>query len=162
MIFAYQHNDVTYTVNLEPAADGGYTAVIDGRKYVVRAQMLPEGGWLVEMGDQRWVCCAAAQGKARFVHLNGQSYTLSVPDARSQRRSSAASGGDLTAQMPGQVVNVLVAEGDAVTRGQTLLTLEAMKMEIRVAAPGDGHVKRLLVKSGAMVERGQRLVELET
>ncbi|MCB9457792.1 MAG: biotin/lipoyl-binding protein [Anaerolineaceae bacterium] len=62
--------------------------------------------------------------------------------------------------MPGQVVNVLVAVGDSVTRGQTLVVLEAMKMEIRVAAPGDGTVRRLLVAQGDVVERGQLLLEV--
>jgi biotin carboxyl carrier protein len=59
------------------------------------------------------------------------------------------------------VREVLVAEGDTVQRGQTLVILEAMKMEIRVAAPGDGQVRRLLVRQGDVVERGQRLVEIE-
>jgi biotin carboxyl carrier protein len=63
--------------------------------------------------------------------------------------------------MPGQVVDVLVAEGETVTRGQTLVILEAMKMEIRAAAPADGRVKRLLVGKGDVVERGQHLVEFE-
>jgi biotin carboxyl carrier protein len=103
----------------------------------------------------------AAQGDKRFVSLGGQDYTLTVPDARTSRRRTAGSSGDLTAQMPGQVVTVLVNEGDAVERGQTLVILEAMKMEIRVSAPGGGRVKRLLVQTGQVVERGQLLLEIE-
>ena len=63
--------------------------------------------------------------------------------------------------MPGQVREVFVRAGDAVKSGQTLLLLEAMKMEIRVSAPADGRVKRLLVQAGDVVDRGQRLVEME-
>ena len=62
--------------------------------------------------------------------------------------------------MPGQVRAVNVSEGDAVTKGQTLLVLEAMKMEIRVHAPRDGVVKKLLVKQGQTVEREQILIEI--
>ncbi|MBK8035170.1 MAG: acetyl-CoA carboxylase biotin carboxyl carrier protein subunit [Chloroflexi bacterium] len=62
--------------------------------------------------------------------------------------------------MPGQVRELLAAEGDAVERGQPILLLEAMKMEIRVTAPIAGTVKRLLVKAGDVVERGQRLAEI--
>ena len=47
------------------------------------------------------------------------------------------------------------------TKGQTLLVLEAMKMEIRIQAPMDGVVKKLLVKQGQTVEREQVLVEIE-
>jgi biotin carboxyl carrier protein len=62
--------------------------------------------------------------------------------------------------MPGQVVKILVAEGEAVRRGQPLMVLEAMKMEIRINAPRDGHVTRLLCQPGQVVERGQTLLEL--
>ena len=63
--------------------------------------------------------------------------------------------------MPGQVTVVLVKAGDETTRGQTLLILEAMKMEIRVTAPADGHVQQVMVQSGDVVERGQHLVLFE-
>ena len=63
--------------------------------------------------------------------------------------------------MPGQVRAVNVGEGDAVTKGQTLLVLEAMKMEIRIHAPQDGTVKKLFVKQGQTVEREQSLLSVE-
>jgi biotin carboxyl carrier protein len=69
--------------------------------------------------------------------------------------------GELTAPMPGQVRAVNVSEGDAVTKGQTLLLLEAMKMEIRVQAPRDGVVKKLFVQQGQTVDREQMLIEIE-
>ena len=62
--------------------------------------------------------------------------------------------------MPGQVRAVNVSEGDSVTKGQTLLVLEAMKMEIRIQSPMDGAVKKLLVKHGQTVEREQMLIEI--
>jgi acetyl/propionyl-CoA carboxylase alpha subunit len=78
-----------------------------------------------------------------------------------RRATKRAGNADtLSAAMPAQVRGVLVAEGDAVDRGQTLVLLEAMKMEIRVAAPHAGKVKRVLVTVGDVVERGQKLVEL--
>jgi biotin carboxyl carrier protein len=161
MIFTYEYNGETVTINLERHPDGSYTATIGERIYPVQAQPLNEGGWLLGIGHERFVVYSAAEGNTRFLSLEGQDYTLTVPDTRSQRRKRAAGGGDLTAQMPGQVVDVLVAEGDAVERGQTLVILEAMKMEIRVSAPGDGRVKRLLAHKGDVVERGQLLLEIE-
>jgi len=56
---------------------------------------------------------------------------------------------------------VNVAEGDAVESGQTLLVLEAMKMEIRIQAPMDGVVARLAVGEGDTVEREEFLVEVD-
>lgn len=62
--------------------------------------------------------------------------------------------------MHGQVVRVLVEEGEVVRRGQPLVLLEAMKMEIRVTAPHDGRVVRLLCNVGEVVQRAQPLLEL--
>jgi biotin carboxyl carrier protein len=63
--------------------------------------------------------------------------------------------------MPGQIRSVSVSVGDAVKKGQTLLTMEAMKMEIRIQALKDGVVKSVSVAQGQTVEREQILVEVE-
>lgn len=72
-------------------------------------------------------------------------------------------GGDgtIASPMPGKVVAVSVAVGDAVTRGQTLLTLEAMKMEHALAAPFDGAVEALSVSVGDQVSEGVVLARLK-
>ena len=62
--------------------------------------------------------------------------------------------------MPGRVLDVLVAPGDRVQKGDTLVLLEAMKMELRIQAPADGEVSRVLCAAGQVVERGQVLVEM--
>jgi biotin carboxyl carrier protein len=56
---------------------------------------------------------------------------------------------------------VNVSQGEAVKKGQTLLVVEAMKMQIRISAAADGRVGRLLVAEGETVERGQVLIEME-
>jgi biotin carboxyl carrier protein len=161
MIYNYQHGGQTYNIRLERASDGSYIAAIGERTFPVQAQALNDGGWLLTLNGQRFTVYGEAAGQERHLHVDGQTYTLSVPDARGKRRKGAAAGGDLTAQMPGQVAEVLVAEGDTVSAGQTLLILEAMKMQIRVNAPEAGQVRRLLVSKGALVERGQLLAEIE-
>jgi biotin carboxyl carrier protein len=62
--------------------------------------------------------------------------------------------------MPGTVLRVLVAPGDEVAAGQTLVLLEAMKMELAVAAPGDGTVAAVHVEPGQLVQAGAALAEL--
>jgi acetyl/propionyl-CoA carboxylase alpha subunit len=168
MLYTYQHDGETYSVNLEAQPDGTFRAVISDstgatRTYTLSAQQTAHG-WQFDMGDGRVTAYSAARGDKRFVSLNGESFELRVPDeraARKRRGGGSESGAALTAQMPGQVRALMVAEGDSVERGQTLVVLEAMKMEIRVSAPNDGKVSRVNVRAGDVVERGQTLVELE-
>jgi propionyl-CoA carboxylase alpha chain len=69
--------------------------------------------------------------------------------------------GGLTAPMPGVVLNVRVAVGDVVTAGQTLVVLEAMKMEHHMDAPFDGTVSEVLVVAGQQVDNGAVLMMIE-
>jgi biotin carboxyl carrier protein len=62
--------------------------------------------------------------------------------------------------MPGQVLDVLVRVGDVVEQGQTLVLLEAMKMELRITAPQAGTISGVFCQAGETVDRGQRLVEM--
>jgi len=63
--------------------------------------------------------------------------------------------------MPGKVTAVEVSQGETVTKGQRLLTLEAMKMEHALTAPFDGTVAELNAKPGAQVTEGQLLGKVE-
>jgi pyruvate carboxylase subunit B len=63
--------------------------------------------------------------------------------------------------MPGRVVRVLVKNGDAVTAGQPLIVMEAMKMENELRAHGAGVVKAVRVAPGDAVEKGAVLVEMD-
>ena len=160
MIFEYAHEGGTTAVRLERLPDGRFEATIDGRTSTFAAAPV-EGGWRLELGDRVVMVYAAADGPTRHVQADSVSATLTRIDNQPRRRQRAATGGDLSAQMPGQVTAVLVSPGDTVERGQALVVLEAMKMEMRVTAPQAGRVRRLLVAEGDLVERGQLLVELE-
>ncbi|MCZ2122483.1 MAG: biotin/lipoyl-binding protein [Anaerolineales bacterium] len=102
----------------------------------------------------------SADGAKRWVTINGQTSLLTKTSGAKQRSRQENAGG-LTAPMPGQVRGVAVSVGEAVKKGQTLLTLEAMKMEIRIQAAHDGKVKSIHVAPGQTVEREQNLIELE-
>jgi biotin carboxyl carrier protein len=72
----------------------------------------------------------------------------------------AKAAGDVVAPMPGIIVSVGVSVGQTVTTGQSLLVMEAMKMENNITATGAGVVKEILVKPGQQVENGQLLIKL--
>ncbi|MCK6576984.1 MAG: biotin/lipoyl-binding protein [Anaerolineae bacterium] len=157
----YVYNGRTVMIDLAPLPDGRWRAQIDGREHIVTVRPLPDGGVTLTLDGERRTVYVERAGADRLAALDGIVYTLSPPEVRGGRRRGVRPGAnELTAQMPGQIREVLVSEEQAVARGQTILLLEAMKMEIRAAAPADGVVTRLLVKAGDVVERGQRLAEI--
>jgi 3-methylcrotonyl-CoA carboxylase alpha subunit len=96
------------------------------------------------------------------IHLSwrGVVYRLREEAEGSQVEPRSAAGG-LEAPMPGKVIAVMVAPGQAVRRGDGVLVVEAMKMENTVRAPRDGTVRSLAVTVGDMVSPGMVLVEIE-
>lgn len=150
-----------HLLDLTPSA-GGYTLELDGKtlRVEVLAQASGELRLLVEGQPVR--ALVSAQGERRWVTIDGQTWQLTRQAAGNRRGGQAQhAAGELTAPMPGAVRAVNVTEGDSVSKGQTLLVLEAMKMEIKIAAPADGVVKKVFVKQGQTVEKEQQLVEIE-
>jgi acetyl-CoA carboxylase biotin carboxylase subunit len=96
-------------------------------------------------------------GARHYTHQDGRSQLL-LELPRFPEPELELTRGACTAPMPGKVVAVLVGESDHVTAGQTLVVLEAMKMEHAVKAASDGSVERVLVSAGEQVEADAVLV----
>ena len=84
-----------------------------------------------------------------------------APKAEAPKAAAAAAGGvQVKSPLPGSVIKVLVSEGQAVKKGDTLLTLESMKMENAIMAEADGTVKQIAVSAGQNVMQDDLLVVL--
>lgn len=83
------------------------------------------------------------------------------PAGASRRPVVAGGATAVTAPMPGVVLSVEIAEGDSVTRGQTMFVLEAMKMKNEIKADRDGVVRTVAVKAGDQVAHGNLLAQFE-
>jgi 3-methylcrotonyl-CoA carboxylase alpha subunit len=94
------------------------------------------------------------------VFSGGAAYDFAVPDPFAKAAETEASAGSMRAPMPGLVKIVRASKGDAVTKGQTLLILEAMKMEHTISAPHDGVVADIAAE-GAQITEGTVLVTFE-
>ena len=100
-------------------------------------------------------------GDEYYVHSNfAQRKVTRLP--RYPRRAGAGQHETANSPMPGQVLRILVAEGQHVKPGDHLMVLEAMKMEQTIKTTIDGVVKAILVKPGDIVAPGQMLVEIES
>lgn len=93
--------------------------------------------------------------------LSAQGFEAELSEGGGVKKKKATLLGGLNAPMPGKVFKVLVQVGDKVTKGQTLLILEAMKMEHAIKADKDGEVKSLFFKEGDLVQSGMALAEIK-
>jgi biotin carboxyl carrier protein len=132
-------------------ADGGFEVSPGGStgEWIVRDGAAVHRVYLVAASDQVWT------------FHNGRVFELRVDEESAARRRSAHHHGSLTAPMPATVISVNVAPGDAVERGQILVVLEAMKMELPVRAPAAGMVGAVNCSPGELVQPGASLVDME-
>ncbi len=138
-----------------------YVAIIDGKTIRVKILRVDVNSGRMELSidGQRIVAHVSSDAAKRWVTINGQTSTLTKTSGAKRGVRHDHAGG-LIAPMPGLVRSVSVAVGDVVKKGQTLLTMEAMKMEIRIQALNDGKVSALHVQQGQTVEREQILIEV--
>jgi biotin carboxyl carrier protein len=101
------------------------------------------------------------EGDSVSVWLDGEVYSFTHKDPRHREEPGAPSAsGAVSAQMPGKVLSLAVQVGESVSKGQNLLVMESMKMELALDAPLDGVVESVDVSVGQLVALGQRLVLL--
>jgi biotin carboxyl carrier protein len=152
--------------------NGHYQVAVDDRVFAVDPCPVGRDTWslLVQEGDGpvRSVdaTIAARPGSAALeVTLGGRTLPATLANRLGTRagEGGASAGGpqQVTAPMPGKVVRVLVAPGDAVAPRQGLVVIEAMKMENELRASGVGRVKTVRVAEGQSVEAGALLVIVE-
>ncbi len=97
-------------------------------------------------------------GAALTVILDGTNHELILVDPLAPALVDTAGGDRLMAPMPGRVIDVLIRPGDTVARGDVLLVLEAMKVQMRLSAPRAGIVDAVLAAAGDLVDDGAELV----
>jgi 3-methylcrotonyl-CoA carboxylase alpha subunit len=157
-----------------------FTFRCDGEEQTVAATAAGDH-WLLLIGDRTVVAAGAAEPDGSFgltldgvrrrlivlhhaaeiaVFIDGEAWRLVELDPLAEPAGEAVSGGSLTAPMPGRMTRLLVEPGKRVSRGDPLLTIEAMKMEHTITAPADGVVERVRYAVGDMVEEGVELIAL--
>ncbi len=148
-----------FNITATPAGDGWRIQVNDRVIEVEAVERLPEGLRIRMHGRWRMVYVSRA-GKVRWISHQGRACRFEQVAAAARRGRGGATAGDgqVRSPMPGQVRAVHAIVGDAVSQGQTLMLLEAMKMEIRIQAPCEGVVAEIRADEGGVVEKDQVLV----
>ena len=148
-----------HAIGIMPRHDG-YLLCIHDQNLSASARM-DESGNLVARLDGRTVRATTVQhGNQVTVMLAGRSREFTLIDSLAGELDADAAAGGLTSPMPGRIVEVRVRAGDTVQRGDTLMIIEAMKMEHAVIAPAAGKVNVMHFKAGDMVNEGVELLVL--
>lgn len=136
--------DREYDVDWSRVPGGVISMIIDGRSRTARVARR-DGGLVVWVGGHRLDLDVGSAGD----------------EAVSSAGAGAGASGVIKAPMPGSVVKLLVEEGEEVKAGQSLVIVEAMKMENEVRSPVDGVVKAVNVSAGDSVGTTEVIVEVE-
>lgn len=107
-----------------------------------------------------------SEEKSMTVKINSVKFNLTLKDKYDELlhnlgldNLTTKKAADIKAPMPGMVLNILVKEGDVVKKGDTLIILEAMKMENSLKSPADGVIKKIVATKGTPVEKNQLLIQ---
>jgi biotin carboxyl carrier protein len=132
---------------------------------VTSVEEVMPGVFSVLAGGRSYQVNVAPHAEGFEVWVGLDRYFISLADPRDRalnsRKGGAAGPVELRAQMPGKIIKLLTPVGTAVTAGQGLMVVEAMKMQNEVKAPKDGTVARIYVAEGATVAAGDALLIVE-
>lgn len=132
-------------------------------------EVAPDGFTFIKVGDKSYPIEIVSSHQNEYeLLINGISYSYSVETPFSLKRkkmlvsqASESTTIRLKAPMPGKILEVMVTTGDVVKAGDTLLILEAMKMQNAILASTKGTIKKILVKAGDTTSKSDLLIELE-
>ncbi|HEU4414801.1 MAG TPA: biotin/lipoyl-containing protein [Candidatus Angelobacter sp.] len=165
MTYEVTVGEKVYRVELQ-RSDAGWKCRLDGREMPLDAVSGQDGVLSLLLGGKSYEIKLENAGAESSVVVGNQRFNASVRDPRSFRsrsRTGAAEQGikKIKAPMPGKVVRLLAAIGSAVEEGQSVIVIEAMKMQNELKSPKSGVIRKISVQEGAAVDAGQTLAEVE-
>ena len=144
--FAFKLNGAEYKCAVEQIEAGKAKVTVNGKVYEVETEAAAPA--------------AKPVAKPAPVAPKPAAAAPAAPKAETKPAAAPAAGVQVKSPLPGSVIKVLVSEGQAVKRGDTLLTLESMKMENAIMAEQDGTVKQIAVTAGQNVMQDDLLIVL--
>jgi biotin carboxyl carrier protein len=132
---------------------------IDGAHHQAQLRWVDDTECLLTLDGKTTLAYVAQDDDAVFIHLHGHTLRVDKVDPNAALLAGAATGGGhVHAPMPGVVLEHMVAAGDAVAAGHTLILIESMKLQIEIKAKAAGRVTALPVAAGSTFNKGDVLV----
>ena len=151
-------NEEEVEIDLEQSSSEEVLFSYEGKKYLFRKKYINDKFIDFDDHGQKLNCSYAKIEKQFFVDIDGDSYN--IQEVRKNRSKKNSDANRMTSPMPGKVISVLVEEGDLVKKGDSLIVLEAMKMEHTIKANKDGVVEKVEFKKGDLVEGNIELISI--
>ena len=155
-----------HQVELERTAKG-YQAVVDGEPLALDVVMTARDVLSIIHEGRHYEAKReySLLGETHVI-VGSERFATEVRDPRSLRSRRGAQSGEagpakILAPMPGKIVRILAAEGDAIEAGQGIVVVEAMKMQNEIKSPKDGRVQKILTAEGSTVNAGDALAVIE-
>ncbi len=133
---------------------------VDGRRLRVADHGTAGGVRTIEIDGHRVDFIEARDGNTVHLRLAGRTWAISLVDPRDAAGEHTGGADEIRAPMPGAVVSVHRRENDQVKRGETVLTIESMKLQTALASPRDGVIARLLKGEGETFDKDEVVVLL--
>ncbi|NUZ08806.1 acetyl/propionyl/methylcrotonyl-CoA carboxylase subunit alpha [Piscinibacter koreensis] len=137
-----------------PGPDGFTTVLVGAQRLRLALRAQADGGWQCEHGVELQTLALARRGTSLFVQGGGASHQLEVVPYLARATAGSAGSGELRAPMMGTILATHAEVGRPVRAGDVVVTMESMKMELKICAEHDGVLASLSVSPGQTVERG--------
>jgi 3-methylcrotonyl-CoA carboxylase alpha subunit len=157
--FVFRDGEARHAAAVEFRPDG-YRLRAGSREYALSASRIGDRRMQVRLDGRAYIVRAVREGEDWHLFSSGAHHRLRLEDEL-EGLDIEAGGASLAAPMPGKVLRVLVEAGAEVAKGDSLVILEAMKMEHAIVAPRDGVVREILFAAGEQVSEGVELLKLE-
>ncbi len=165
MEFTYDVNGTVRRLTVEEK-DGAYVVRDGDRQYTADVRRTADGELTILIGGRAYAALIARDKDRRIVHVGGRVHIVREPDEAAggglEGTDKASDGGlKIRPPMPGKVIKVEVSVGESVRKNQTLVIVEAMKMENEIRSAIDAVVRKIHVAVGDLVDPERPMIELE-
>ena len=164
MEYEFQIAGKLHSITLEAKGEG-YLANTGDSPFTAEVQFLSPNALSVLIDGNSYTVYTAVDGNRHLVSCRGQHFELVEPGMDSDRflgREGSGAGDELVikAPMPGKIIKISVSEAEEVRKNQTLVIVEAMKMENEIKSTIEGVVKRISASPGDLVDTDTPIIEL--
>ncbi len=159
MTYTFKLGNRTYKVGFEDG-DGLSVVSIDQEQKEVQVVPVDRNIYSILVGNESFTVGVHKEGKKIQVFYDGDLYEIESVSGRNATKTDSVDGPDIVAPMHSRVVKILKKQGEKVAQGESVVVVEAMKMESELKASLAGTIKEIIAKEGESIEKDSVLIRI--